>query len=123
MYNKIIILIFISIFLYNCQSKLEVNKGNKVYLKYKIKDIDGCRIDESFLHNNWNSKDKNEIFTFTVGNGEVIEGWDSVIIGCKKNKLYSFEIPYQQAYGEEEIYHDIPAKSNLLLTFKIIKIE
>ncbi|MCB9211720.1 MAG: FKBP-type peptidyl-prolyl cis-trans isomerase [Ignavibacteriales bacterium] len=121
MYSKIIIVILIAYITIACNSNIVVKRGNRVALFYKIENIDSIRLDESSVIDNF--RDKSNVFAFNVGNGEVIEGWDSVIIGCKKNKLYSFEIPYQQAYGEEEIYHDIPAKSNLLLTFKIIKIE
>lgn len=121
MYSKIIIVILIACITIACNSNIVVKSGDRVFLFYKIENLDKIRLDESAIIDNF--KDKSNLFAFTVGNGEVIEGWDSVIVGCKKNKLYTFEIPYQQAYRDEQIYHDIPAKSNLLLTFKIIKIE
>ena len=121
MYNKIIIVILIACIAIACNSNTVVKRGDRVVLFYKIQNTDSIRLDESSIIDNF--RDKTKVFAFIVGNGEVIKGWDSVIVGCKENILYTFKIPYQQAYGTEKIYHDIPPKSNLIITFKIVKIE
>lgn len=122
MYPKIVIL-FCYILLSSCNGNKIVNRGNKVILNYKIYNPKNIRLDESDLFHDINCRDKAHIFSFTAGNNEVIKGWDSVIIGCKKNKTYTFRIPAEHSYGNEKIYHDIPPNSDLILTFKITDIQ
>ncbi|MBX7226490.1 MAG: FKBP-type peptidyl-prolyl cis-trans isomerase [Chitinophagales bacterium] len=105
------------------QHKIPVKCGDTVTLAYKMTNTKGMRLDESFLHDNFNHIQENELFRFTTCNGEVIPGWDSVILGCKTGKLYTFDIPASLAYGKSDIYHDIPAGSDIILKFKIFKIE
>ena len=62
-------------------------------------------------------------FSFTVGDGEVIKGWDMGLIGMKgvgsKRKLW---IPPKLAYGNEE-QEKIPKNSTLLFTIEIKKVN
>lgn len=122
MYYKITILLCCILFS-SCNDNKIVHDGNKVILNYKIYNSKHIRLDESDLYHDVNCMDKAHIFSFIVGRNEVIKGWDSLIIGCKKNKIYTFSIPTENCYGNEKIYHDIPANSDLILTFKIIDIE
>ena len=109
---------------YACnQHKIPVKCGDTVTLAYKITNTEGMRLDESFLHDNFNQIQENELFRFTTCNEEVIPGWDSVIIGCKTGKIYTFDIPASLAYGKSDIYHDIPRGSDIIFKFKIFKIE
>ncbi|MBK9353450.1 MAG: FKBP-type peptidyl-prolyl cis-trans isomerase [Bacteroidetes bacterium] len=118
---------FFSLFIYlfiSCKkNETKVKCGDTVTLAYKITNLEGMRLDESFLHPNFNRIDKKELFRFTTCHQEIIPGWDSVIIGCKTRKIYTFEIPAELAYDKTTIYHDIPPNSKLILKFKIFKIE
>lgn len=96
--------------------------GDTVILVFKIYNKNNIILDESFFHTDFNKIDCDELLSFVVGKNEVIKGWDSLIVGCKKNIIYTFNIPSNQAYGNEAIYHDIPANSDLILTFKIVDI-
>jgi FKBP-type peptidyl-prolyl cis-trans isomerase len=108
----------------SCQGdQAVVKRGDEVRLIYKMQLTDGMRVDESSLNPGFRHDDIENIFSFKAGMGEVIAGWDSVVIGCKKNKLYQFNLPAQSAYGNTAVYHDIPAGSELVLTFKITDIR
>ena len=126
MYNKInhiaYYLLICSTLLSACNNKT-VRDGDTVFLAFKIYNMQNIILDESFFHTNFNKISNDELFSFVVGKNEVIKGWDSVIIGCKKNIIYTFKIPDGEAYGNENIYHDIPPNSSILITFKIIDIK
>lgn len=121
---KIILSIILVIISISCNKNRQIVEcGNTVTLAYKISDENKMRLDESFLHNQFNNIKIEELFRFTVCNKEVIPGWDSVILGCKIGKVYTFTINPELAYQQENIYHDIKANSTLTLKFKIFKIE
>lgn len=85
--------------------------GDKVVMKYEGKLDDGSVFDSS------NS------FTFTLGAGEVIKGWDKGIVGMKvggKRKLF---IPSSLGYGKRGAAPEIPPNADLhfIVTLKDIK--
>jgi FKBP-type peptidyl-prolyl cis-trans isomerase len=85
--------------------------GDTVVMKYEGKLDDGSVFDSS------NS------FTFTLGAGEVIKGWDKGIVGMKvggKRKLF---IPARLGYGKRGAAPEIPPNADLhfIVTLKEIK--
>lgn len=85
--------------------------GDTVVMKYEGKLDDGSVFDSS------NS------FTFTLGAGEVIKGWDKGIVGMKvggKRKLF---IPSSLGYGKRGAAPEIPPNADLhfIVTLKEIK--
>ena len=60
-------------------------------------------------------------FSFIVGVGKVIKGWDQGVIGMKVNGKRTLIIPANLAYGERE-RPNIPANSNLIFDIEIINI-
>ena len=46
------------------------------------------------------SWDRNEPFSFTLGGGEVIPGWDQGVVGMKVGGQRQLNIPSELAYGE-----------------------
>lgn len=88
--------------------------GDSISVHYTGTFKDGSVFDSSLS--------RGEPFPFTLGQNEVIEGWDEGIIGMKvgeKRKLY---IPYSMAYGEQG-YNTIPAKADLIFEVELLEIK
>ena len=60
-------------------------------------------------------------FTFTVGAGQVIKGWDTGLIGMKVGGTRLVAIPPELAYGERAI-GQIPANSSLIFQVELLSI-
>jgi len=65
-----------------------------------------------------NSFKRGRPFTFTLGRGEVIEGWDKGIPGLKVGTKATLIIPYTMAYGEAD-RPTIPSKSDLVFYIEV----
>jgi FKBP-type peptidyl-prolyl cis-trans isomerase FkpA len=89
-------------------------KGQKVSVHYTGYLLNGKKFDSSF--------DRNEPFTFTLGQGEVIAGWDEGISLMKVGGSATFVIPSQLAYGSNGS-GSIPPFSPLVFDVQLIKIE
>jgi FKBP-type peptidyl-prolyl cis-trans isomerase len=62
-------------------------------------------------------------FTFHLGAGEVIKGWDQGIVGMKEGGKRILVIPASLAYGDQAIGNVIPANSTLLFEVELIKVQ
>lgn len=69
------------------------------------------------------SLDRGEPFPFTLGEGEVIKGWDLGLLGMKVGEKRKIEIPADLGYGEAGAPPVIPANSTLVFDVEMIKIE
>jgi FKBP-type peptidyl-prolyl cis-trans isomerase len=63
-----------------------------------------------------------EPFTFMVGAGEVIKGWDQGVAGMRVGGSRDLIIPAALAYGDRAV-GPIPAKSDLLFSISLLRIE
>lgn len=61
-------------------------------------------------------------FTFTIGQGSVIQGWDEGLIGMKVGEEIKLTIPSDMAYGPNGA-GTIPPNATLIFTVKLISIE
>jgi peptidylprolyl isomerase len=79
------------------------------------------------LASNGNKFDENfteaTAFAFTLGQGQVIEGWDKGLVGMKAGGMRRLVIPAAQAYGEQSPSADIPANSDLVFVVKLLRIQ
>jgi FKBP-type peptidyl-prolyl cis-trans isomerase len=61
-------------------------------------------------------------FTFTIGAGMVIKGWDEGIAGMKIGEKRTLHIPYTLGYGASG-YGPIPAKADLTFDVELLDIK
>ena len=62
-------------------------------------------------------------FTFTLGAGQVIKGWDLGVAGMKGGGKRKLVIPAALAYGDQAIGNVIPANSTLIFEVELVKVQ
>lgn len=87
--------------------------GNTVSMRYIGKLEDGKVFD---------SNKKGKPFTFKLGKGEVIKGWDIGIAGMAPGGERRISIPPHLAYGKKAL-PGIPANSKLIFDVKLLEIK
>lgn len=92
--------------------------GNRVTVHYAgwlgENDEPGKKFDSSV--------DRGQKFTFTIGIGQVIKGWDEGVMSMKVGEKRRLYIPYNLAYGERGIPGVIPPKSTLIFDVELFNI-
>jgi peptidylprolyl isomerase len=69
---------------------------------------------------NWGS---GEPFTFPLGAGMVIKGWDQGVEGMKVGGERELIIPPDLAYGSQGAYPSIPPEATLVFLVKLLKVK
>jgi len=69
------------------------------------------------------SKDRGLAFIFTLGIGQVIQGWDEGMLGSKVGEIRKLTIPPSLAYGESGMGVMIPPNSTLTFEVEIVNIQ
>jgi FKBP-type peptidyl-prolyl cis-trans isomerase len=59
------------------------------------------------------SKDRGQSFVVTLGQGQVIKGWDEGLVGMKPGEVRRLTIPFDQAYGPQGRPPTIPPFATL----------
>ena len=94
----------------------EANDYNKVVVNYTGKLEDGSIFDSSL------SPGK-EPFTFTLGVGSVIKGWDKGVKGMKVGGKRKLTIPPELGYGDRGAGNLIPPKATLIFEVELLEVE
>jgi len=68
------------------------------------------------------SKNHGQPFTFTLGVGQVIPGWDQGLVGMKEGGQRVLVIPASMAYGAQAV-GAIPANSTLIFEVTLDKVQ
>jgi len=68
------------------------------------------------------SRDRKEPFTFTIGVGEVIKGWDLGVSTMRVGGKRKLEIPPELGYGSRAV-GDIPANSTLIFEVELLNVQ
>ena len=93
----------------------EANEYNKITVNYTGKLEDGSIFDSSL-------KKGRDPFTFTLGVGSVIKGWDLGVKGMKVGGKRKLTIPPELGYGDQGAGSVIPPGATLYFTIELVGI-
>lgn len=68
------------------------------------------------------SRDRNEPFSFRLGAGEVIKGWDDGVVGMKVGGIRKLTIPPELGYGARGV-GSIPPNSTLHFEIELLEVK
>lgn len=92
-----------------------VKQGDKLKVHYVGTLSDGTEFDAS--------RNRGQPFSFEIGRGMVIKGWEQGLLGMKVGGKRKLTIAPDLAYGDRGVPPTIPAKSTLFFEVELLAIE
>ncbi len=92
----------------------EAVSGTTVTVNYTGTLTNGTKFDSSL--------DRNQPFTFQLGAGQVIKGWDEGVVGMKVGGKRKLVIPPEMGYGNQAT-GSIPANSTLVFEVDLLDVK
>lgn len=89
--------------------------GDTVTVNYTGWLTNGTKFDSSL--------DRDQPFTFPLGGGQVIAGWDQGVAGMKVGGKRKLTIPPSLGYGEQGAGTTIPPNATLVFEIELLKIN
>ena len=89
--------------------------GQRVSVHYTGWTTDGKKFDSS--------KDRGQPFMFSLGEGEVIRGWDEGVAGMKVGGKRKLTIPPELGYGSRGAGKVIPPNATLLFEVELLAVR
>ena len=93
----------------------EAQSGATVDVHYTGTLTDGSKFDSSL--------DRGKPFSFRLGAGQVIRGWDEGVAGMRIGGKRKLVIPPEKAYGERGFPPVIPANATLVFEIELLGVR
>ena len=93
----------------------EVKHGDTVEMHYRGTFPDGRQFDSSY--------DRSNTFSFKVGAGQVIQGFDMMVLGMRPGGKRTATIPPDFGYGERGAGGVIPPDATLVFEVELVSIR
>jgi FKBP-type peptidyl-prolyl cis-trans isomerase len=94
----------------------EAQTGDTVYVQYTGTLMNGKKFDSSYDHGD-------EPFKVTLGQGEVIKGWDEGVPGMRVGGKRRLKVPPDLGYGANGSGEEIPPNAGLIFDIELVKLD